>query len=82
MRADALPIPRSKLSPDETATARAWARLGRLARGTGRRLLSALSSPRIDLNAFSDAQLRDIGLSRIDVEQPGSTMDSIVRRWP
>jgi uncharacterized protein YjiS (DUF1127 family) len=81
MRAEALEIPRSKLSP-EAATTGAWAALCRFARATGQRLQSALSSPRIDLNEFPDAQLRDIGLSRTDVERPGSAMDSIVRRWP
>jgi uncharacterized protein YjiS (DUF1127 family) len=42
--------------------------LRRIAGGAGRWLLQALCSPRTDLSEFSDGQLRDIGLTRVDVD--------------
>jgi uncharacterized protein YjiS (DUF1127 family) len=42
--------------------------LRRLASGPGRWLMQALSTRTPDLREFSDAQLRDIGLTRADVE--------------
>jgi hypothetical protein len=84
MRPDAIEIPRSDLSgtTDERATpSSAATALGRFA-GAGRRLLRALSGCRSDVSELSEAQLRDIGLWRIEVELPSSAMSSIVKRSP
>ncbi len=84
MRADAIESPRSNLSrmPDEPAQASAWTALCRFAGGAGRQLLGALSGCRSDVGELSEAQLRDIGLWRIEVELPSSSMSSIVKRAP
>jgi uncharacterized protein YjiS (DUF1127 family) len=52
----------------EAETPPTEATIRRLASGPGRWLLRALSTRTPDLRGFSDAQLRDIGLTRADVE--------------
>jgi uncharacterized protein YjiS (DUF1127 family) len=54
--------------PAANADAATERTLRRLASGPGRWLLQALSTRKPDLRDFSDAQLRDIGLTRTDVE--------------
>jgi uncharacterized protein YjiS (DUF1127 family) len=67
MRNDALGLGQPAATAD-AATEAAETTLRRLAGGPGRWLLQALSTRRPDLREFSDAQLRDIGLTRADVD--------------
>lgn len=67
MRTDALGIGQPAANAD-TATEPSETTLRRLARGPGRWLLQALRTRQPDLREFSDAQLRDLGLTRVDVE--------------
>ncbi len=54
--------------PAANADAATETTLSRLASGPGRWLLQAMSTRKPDLREFSDAQLRDLGLTRVDVE--------------
>lgn len=81
MRNDALGIGQPAANADRAAPP-ARTMLRRLSISAGRRLLRALGSRNPDLREFSDAQLRDIGLTRVDVERFGQAGHSIVRRAP
>jgi uncharacterized protein YjiS (DUF1127 family) len=67
MRHDALGIGQPAVNA-ATTTPPTETTLRRLASGPGRWLLQALSTRKPDLREFSDAQLRDLGLTRVDVE--------------
>ena len=67
MRNDAFGIGQPAANADRAAPPTETT-LRRLASGPGRWLLQALSTRKPDLREFSDAQLRDLGLTRGDVE--------------
>ena len=73
MRNDALGIgqPTGTSQPAAKADAATETTLRRLASGPGKWLLRALCTRTPDLSTFSDAQLRDIGLTRVDVDRFG-----------
>lgn len=58
-------------APDEGDRSGVGGVVRRIADRVGRWAVRPRNISHPDLSEFSDAQLRDIGLSRIDVERPG-----------